>query len=61
MAVREALRQTGLKREDLKAAVATGTYNVRVTARRRKERSMPSSSADSNNAPAQIPVVEDHL
>ncbi|MBY5345056.1 hypothetical protein E0H35_20170 [Rhizobium leguminosarum bv. viciae] len=32
MAVEEALRQTGLKRDDLKAAVATGTLNVRVTA-----------------------------
>jgi predicted CoA-substrate-specific enzyme activase len=32
MAVEEALRQTGLKREDLKAAVATGTLNVPVTA-----------------------------
>jgi (R)-2-hydroxyacyl-CoA dehydratese activating ATPase len=31
MAVQEALRQTGLKREDLKAAVATGTLNVPVT------------------------------
>jgi predicted CoA-substrate-specific enzyme activase len=32
MTVQEALRQTGLKREDLKAAVATGTLNVPVTA-----------------------------
>ena len=32
MAVQEALRQTGLKREDLKAAVATGTLAVPVTA-----------------------------
>ena len=32
MAVQEALRQTGLKREDLKAAVATGTLAVSVTA-----------------------------
>ena len=32
MAVQEALRQTGLKREDLKAAVATGTLSVPVTA-----------------------------
>jgi predicted CoA-substrate-specific enzyme activase len=31
MAVQEALRQTGLKREDLKAAVATGTLAVPVT------------------------------
>jgi len=32
MAVQEALKQTGLKREDLKAAVATGTLAVPVTA-----------------------------
>jgi (R)-2-hydroxyacyl-CoA dehydratese activating ATPase len=32
MAVMEALKQTGLKREDLKAAVATGTLAVPVTA-----------------------------
>ncbi len=32
MAVQEALRQTGLKREDLKAAVATGTLSVPITA-----------------------------
>jgi predicted CoA-substrate-specific enzyme activase len=32
MVVQEALRQTGLKRDDLKAAVATGTLNVPVTA-----------------------------
>jgi predicted CoA-substrate-specific enzyme activase len=32
MAVQEALRQTGKKREDLKAAVATGTLAVPVTA-----------------------------
>ena len=32
MAVQEALRQTGLTREDLKAAVATGTLAVPVTA-----------------------------
>jgi predicted CoA-substrate-specific enzyme activase len=32
MAVQEALQQTGLKREDLKAAVATGTLAVPVTA-----------------------------
>jgi (R)-2-hydroxyacyl-CoA dehydratese activating ATPase len=32
MTVQEALRKTGLKREDLKAAVATGTLNVPVTA-----------------------------
>lgn len=32
MAVQEALRQTGLKREDLNAAVATGTLAVPVTA-----------------------------
>ena len=32
MAVQEALRQAGLKREDLKAAVATGTLAVPVTA-----------------------------
>jgi predicted CoA-substrate-specific enzyme activase len=32
MAVQEALRQTGLKREDLKAAVVTGTLAVPVTA-----------------------------
>jgi (R)-2-hydroxyacyl-CoA dehydratese activating ATPase len=32
MTVQEALRQTGVKREDLKAAVATGTLNVPVTA-----------------------------
>ena len=32
MAVQEALRQTGLKREDLKTAVATGTLAVSVTA-----------------------------
>lgn len=32
MAVQEALRKTGLARKDLKAAVATGTLNVRVTA-----------------------------
>jgi predicted CoA-substrate-specific enzyme activase len=31
MAVQEALRQTGLKREDLKAAVATGPLSVPVT------------------------------
>ena len=30
--VQEALKQTGLKREDLKAAVATGTLNIPVTA-----------------------------
>jgi predicted CoA-substrate-specific enzyme activase len=33
MAVQEALRQTGLKREDLKAAVATGTLAVPITAK----------------------------
>ena len=32
MAVQEALKQTGLKREDLKAAVATGTLAVPITA-----------------------------
>lgn len=32
MAVQEALRQAGLKREDLKAAIATGTLAVPVTA-----------------------------
>ena len=32
MAVLEALKQAGLKREDLKAAVATGTLAVPVTA-----------------------------
>jgi predicted CoA-substrate-specific enzyme activase len=32
MAVQEALKKTGLKREDLKAAVATGTLAVPVTA-----------------------------
>jgi len=32
MTVQEALRQIGLKREDLKAAVATGTLAVPVTA-----------------------------
>jgi predicted CoA-substrate-specific enzyme activase len=32
MAVQEALRQTGLKREDLTAAVATGSLSVPVTA-----------------------------
>jgi len=61
MAVQEVLRQTGLKSEGLKATVATGTYNVRVTAQRGKKRSVASSTADSNNAPGQIPVVEDHL
>jgi predicted CoA-substrate-specific enzyme activase len=33
MAVQEALKQTGLKREDLKAAVATGTLAVPITAK----------------------------
>ena len=32
MAVEEALRRTGLTREDLKSAVATGTLSVPVTA-----------------------------
>ena len=32
MTVQEALRKSGLKREDLKAAVSTGTLNVPVTA-----------------------------
>jgi len=31
LAVQEALRQTGLKRGDLTAAVATGPYDLRVT------------------------------
>jgi predicted CoA-substrate-specific enzyme activase len=33
LAVQEALKQTGLKREDLKAAVATGTLAVPITAK----------------------------
>ena len=61
MAVQEVLRQTGLKSEGLKAAVATGTYNLRVTRRRRRERLDGLVLRPSNNAPAQIAVVEGHL
>ena len=50
MAVQEVLRQTGLKSEGLKAAVATGTYNLRVTRRRRRERLDGLVLRPSNNA-----------
>jgi activator of 2-hydroxyglutaryl-CoA dehydratase len=66
MAVQEALRQTGLKREDLKGAVATGTLAVPVTAALniedsvKNERCAVSSGAllDIVGRMLQIPVVE---
>ena len=58
---RRQLRQKGPKREDLKAPVITGIYNVWSPRAGKKERSMVSSCAERNNAPDRILVIEEHL